>query len=82
MRKFLSFTKDILIEGIGFWIIPWIGATYVAFELYHQLKAPHGFEDFGLGWPLVVLALMLLFGRLVLGRRFQTVMDRHFPPST
>jgi hypothetical protein len=82
MRKFLRFTKDILIDGIGFWIIPWIGATYIAFELYHQLKAQHGFEDFGFGWPLVVLALMLLFGRLVLGRRFQTVMDRHFPPGT
>lgn len=79
MVKFLTFSRDIFVQGIGFWIVPWFGITYLAFQIYHQVKERSGFEDFGLGWPLVVLALMLTFGHLVFGARFQAIYERHFP---
>jgi len=82
MRKFAAFTRDLLLQGIGFWIVPWIGATFVAFELYTQAKAEHDFNDLGLGWPLIVLALMILVGKLGMGARMQAVYDRHFPPHS
>jgi hypothetical protein len=79
MSQLLGFARDILLRGVGFWILPWTFACWVAFELYMQVKRNSGFDDAGLGWPLIVLALMLTFGHHVFGPRFQAIYAKHFP---
>lgn len=78
MIRFLRFTKDILIEGIGLMIVPWAGVAWIAFELHRAFKLNNGIEDHGLGWPLIMLALMLTAGHFLFGPRFQRIYDRHF----
>lgn len=78
MSRFLHFTKDIVIEGIGLMIVPWTIAAWIAFEFYRAFKLNNGIEDYGLGWPLIVLALMLTTGHFLFGPRFQRIYDRHF----
>lgn len=77
MIRFLRFTKDILIEGIGLMIVPWTIAAWIAFEFYRAFKT-NNIEDLGLGWPLIVLALMLTTSHFFFGPRFQRIYDRHF----
>lgn len=78
MTRFLRFARDILVKGIGLTIVPWTLAAWIAFELYRAFKSSNGIEDYGLGWPLIVLALMLTAGHFFFGPRFQRVYDRHF----
>lgn len=81
MARSWAFTRDILLNGIGFWIVPWFGLTYVVFQLYHQFKVQTGFDDLGLGWPVVVLAMMATLGQALFGARFQAIYERHFPEA-
>jgi len=75
---FLRFAKDIMIEGIGFMIVPWAVIAWLAFQLYNAFKLNNGIEDYGLGWPLIALALMLTAGHYLFGARFQRIYERHF----
>lgn len=81
MTRFLRFTADILIEGIGFMIVPWAIAAWLAFELYTAFKLNNGIDDLGLGWPLIALALMLSAGHFLFGPRFERIYQRHFGES-
>jgi hypothetical protein len=75
---FLRFAKDLMIEGIGFMIVPWAAIAWLAFQLYTALKLNNGVDDYGLGWPLIVLALVFTAGHYLFGARFHRIYDRHF----
>lgn len=79
MTRFWLFSKDLILNGIGLWLVPWIGLTFVAYQLYAQFKANTGMNDLGLLWPAIVLALMLTFGHVIFGPRFKAIYDKHFP---
>lgn len=75
--RLLHFLRDAL-KVIGMWIIPYSIAVFAAFALYHAVKERNGIQDYGLGWAVIVLALIVLFSNVGFGRHLQRVINRHF----
>lgn len=75
--KFMQFTQAVL-KAVAIWLLPFTAVVLVASQIYAQIKAAYGFQDAGLGWAIITLALVVGVSQLGPGKRLQVVYEQHF----